>query len=89
MLKDETTIEDRQAKSKILDSKCRKMIKEISYKDDGELYLNNIHNSCMQKIIRMKKLKKIWHKLFCKCVCHKIINSGIINCERCNFYEKH
>ncbi len=56
-IKDKTTKEERQERSRIKDLKFRKAIKEIAYKDEGELFLKALQNACISKLIRLDDYK--------------------------------
>ena len=49
-IKDKTTKEERAERSRIKDIKFRKAIKEISYKNDGELFLKSLQNACSDRM---------------------------------------
>jgi len=52
IVKDKTTLVERKERSKAKDKNFSAMVKSIAYKDEGELYLNNLHRNCLAKIIR-------------------------------------
>ena len=51
MLKDKTTKEERIERSKEKDRKYSSFIREISYKNEGEIFLKALNNSCIQRLI--------------------------------------
>jgi hypothetical protein len=51
-IKDPTTKEQRQARSIPKDQKVRKLFKELSYRDEGELFLISLKNSSIEKLKR-------------------------------------
>jgi hypothetical protein len=52
-IKDTTTQEERVERSAIKDRKFRKRIKEISYRDEGELFMKALNNACFLKLQKL------------------------------------
>lgn len=52
-IKDQTTKEERVERSRIKDIKFRKALKEITYKDEGVLFLKSLQNACIRKLQRL------------------------------------
>lgn len=50
MLKDKTTKEERTERSQAKDTKYRKLIKELSYQNEGEPFLKSLNNACIQRL---------------------------------------
>jgi uncharacterized membrane protein YcaP (DUF421 family) len=47
---DNSTKEDRLERGKPKDEKFRKLLREISYKNDGEIFLKSLNNACLKKL---------------------------------------
>ena len=54
-IKDTTTKDERVARSVEKDKKFNKMVREISYRDEGECFLASLKNACIEKLIRSDK----------------------------------
>lgn len=52
-IKDTTTKEDRAERGKAKDAKFRKMLREISYRDEGELFMKALNNACFLKLQKL------------------------------------
>ena len=52
MIRDLTTKIERQARSIPKDQKVRKLFKQLSYRDEGELFLISLKNSSIDKLKR-------------------------------------
>lgn len=51
-IKEQSSLEDRKERGKAKDIKYRKMVKELSYKNEGELFLKSLTNACISKLVK-------------------------------------
>lgn len=54
-IKDTTTKEERMERSAKKDRKFRKMVRDISYKNEGELFMASLRNACFMKLQKLDK----------------------------------
>lgn len=59
MIKDTTTVEERKERGKEKDKKWNRIMREISYRDEGEIYLKNLNYHCLAKIIKSDNFQVI------------------------------
>ena len=52
-IKDKTTPSERAERGKAKDAKFRKMLRETSYRDEGELFMKALNNACFLKLQKL------------------------------------